>query len=247
VKRLGALGVAVVVVVGSAGAALAAWTIGSIGASGRGAARTLPTGSAPTATATGTTVTVSFTQVSLGGSPLGSLSGGGYTVKRYSSGGAVQTVSGPCSSTVSGLAAVLSCAETNAAGGTWYYRVTPVLSGWRGTESSASPGVTVDATPPIVTVTAFAGATAGKNTKVAASGTGTIGDGSVKVYVCQSTPCSAATAVNAGDPYAAVTLAGTLWTYTSPNLGSRTYYLVAQQTDAAGNTGTSNTAGPVTR
>jgi hypothetical protein len=100
VKQLSAVGVAVVVVVCSAGAALAAWTIGSIGATGRGAARSLPTGSAPTATASGTTVTVSFTQVTLGGSVLGSLSGGGYTVKRYSSGGAVQTV---CCSLVSSV------------------------------------------------------------------------------------------------------------------------------------------------
>ena len=36
-------------------------------------------------------------------------------------------------------------------------------------------------------------------------------------------------------------------TNTSPNLGSGSHYAVARQTDAAGNTGTSKTAGPVTR
>jgi hypothetical protein len=246
VKRLAVLAAAGTVVL-TGGVALAAWTIGSIGASGRGAARTLPPGPAPTITATGSTVTVSFSQVTVGISQLGALTGGGYTVKRYSPGGAAQTTSGSCSSTVSGPGSTLSCTEINVPEGTWTYRVTPVLSGWKGGESSGT--VTVDTTPPVVTVTLFAPAGGGGNTKVTAAGTGTIADGKVKVYVCRSTPCSSAIAVNGADPAATtgLTLAGTGWTYTSSNLGSGTYYLVAQQTDAAGNTGTSTTAGPVTR
>jgi len=244
VKRLAVLAVAATVVL-TGGVALAAWTIGSIGASGRGAARTLPSAPAPTLTASGSTVTVSFSQVTVGASPLGSLTGGGYTVKRYSSGGAAQTMSGSCSSTVSGAGSPLSCTATGVPEGTWTYQITPVLSGWKGGESSGT--ITVDTTPPVVTVTLFTAATGGKNTKVTATGTGTIGDGNVKVYVCRSTPCSSTIAVNGSDPAATITLVGSAWTYTSQNLGSGTYYLVAQQTDAAGNTGTSNTAGPVTR
>ena len=126
--------------------------------------------------------------------------------------------------------------------------MTPVLSGWRGTEEgNSTAGVTVDATPPVVTVTVFTGRHRQSRTpRWRLPATGTIGDGSVKVYVCQSTPCSATNAVNAGDPNATVTLVGTAWTYTSSNLGSGTYYLVAKQTDAAGKP-TANTAGPVTR
>jgi len=243
VKRLAVLAVAGTVVL-TGGVALAAWTIGSIGASGRGAARTLPPGPAATVTASGSTVTVSFTQVTVGVSPLGALTGGGYTVKRYSSGGTAQTTGGSCSSTVSGPGSTLSCSETNVPDGTWTYRVTPVLSGWKGGESSRT--ITVDTTPPVVTVTLFAAAS-GHNTKITAAGTGTIGDGNVKVYVCHSTPCSSPNAVNGSDAAATITLVGATWTYTSPNLSSGTYYLVAQQTDAAGNTGTSNTAGPVVR
>ncbi|HKN40852.1 MAG TPA: Ig-like domain-containing protein [Acidimicrobiia bacterium] len=145
-KRLTVLVVVVVAVVVSAGAALAAWTIGSIGASGRGAARTLPTGPTPTATAGGSTVTVSFTQVSLGASVLGSLTGGGYAVKRYSSGGAAQTVGAACNATISGSAATLSCAESSVPAGTWSYKVTPVLSGWTGIEGTAGT-VTAAASP----------------------------------------------------------------------------------------------------
>jgi len=147
VRRLTVPVVVAVAVSVSAGAALAAWTIGSIGASGRGAARTLPTGPTPTGTQSGSTVTVSFTQVSLGATLVGSLAGGGYTVKRYSSGGAAQTVGSACNTTISGSAATLSCAETNVAVGTWSYTVTPILSGWAGVEGMAGT-VTVVAAPP---------------------------------------------------------------------------------------------------
>ena len=248
-KRLSAVTVAVVAVVGTAGAALAAWTIGSLGASGRSTARTLPVGPTPTATASGSTVTVSFSQVSVGGSVLGSLAGGGYTVKRYNGAGAAQTMNAACNTTLSGSGATLSCAEAGVSSGTWSYRVTPRLSGWTGVEGVASSAVTVspDTTPPVVTVTLFGAAGGSGNTKVTATGTGTLGDGPVKVFVCRATPCSAGNAVNGSDANATITLVGAVWTYTSPNLGAGTYYLAAQQTDAAGNTGTSSTAGPVTR
>ena len=339
-KRLVSVPIAVATVVVTAGAALAAWTIGSTGATGRGAARTLPTGPTPTATQSGSAVTVSFTQVSLGSSLLGALSGGGYSVKRYSSGGVLQAVGSACNATISGSAAVLSCAEANVGLGTWSYKVTPILSGWRGTEGTAgtvtviaapaapstpvltaasdtgssstdgitkvttptvtgtaqagsavtiydgttavgtgtattggtysvatavlgqgshtltakaanaggtSPAsgtlsVTIDTTAPVVTVTALG--SGGSTSRVTASGAGSGTDGKVTLYLCHSTPCTAANAVYQNAAISVVSLA---WTDTSGNIGTGTYYAVAQQTDTAGNTGTSAPYGPFVR
>jgi hypothetical protein len=84
----------------------------------------------------------------------------------------------------------------------------------------------------------------GSTSKVTASGTGTTGDGKVTLYLCHSTPCTAA---NAAYNNAAVSLVGTAWTDTSGNIGTGTYYAAAQQTDTAGNTGTSATYGPFVR
>jgi len=340
VRRLAVLPIVGVAVVATAGAALAAWTIGSNGATGGGAARTLPAGPAPVATAAGSTVTVSFAQVSLGSSRLGLLSGGGYTVRRYSSGGVAQTVGSACNATISGSGSVLSCAEAGVPLGTWSYTVTPVLSAWIGAEGAAgtvtvvasppapstpalaaasdsgssstdrvtnvttptvtgtaqaastvtiydgaaavgsgtatgagtysvttsvlaggphsltataantggsSPAskaltVTVDTTAPAVTVTALH--SGGGSSKVAAGGTGSATDGTVTLYLCHSTPCSAANAV---DQHANIGVVSLNWTYTTGNIGSGTYYATAQQTDTAGNTGTSDTYGPFSR
>jgi len=340
VRRLAILPVVGAAVVVTAGAALAAWTIGSNGATGRGAARTLPAGLPPAATAAGSTVTVSFAQVSLGSSLLGSLSGGGYTVRRYSSGGVAQTVGSACNATISGPASVLSCAEAGVPLGTWSYTVTPVLSAWIGAEGAAgtvtvvappaapstpaltaasdtgssstdrvtkittptvtgtaqaastvtiydgvaavgsgtatgagtysittsvladgshnltaraantggsSPPsgaltVTVDTIAPVVTVTALQ--SGGGTSRVTADGTGSATDGMVTLYLCHSTPCSAANAVYQN---AAISVVNLNWTKTTGNIGSGTYDAVAEQTDTAGNTGTSNTYGPFSR
>ncbi|HZQ77991.1 MAG TPA: Ig-like domain-containing protein [Acidimicrobiia bacterium] len=150
-KRIAALAVVGIVTL-SAGAALAAWTVGSSG-TGSSRARSLPAGPTPTATAAlgSTTVTVSFPQVSLNGSVLGSLSGGGYTVRRYDSGGSAQTIGSACNTTLSGSAATLSCAEANVGNGTWSYKVTPVLAGWKGAEGAAGT-VTISVVPSIPSV-----------------------------------------------------------------------------------------------
>ena len=65
--------------------------------------------------------------------------------------------------------------------------------------------------------------------------------------MCRSAARTPASAVNTDDPDASVPVLAGVWTYRSPNLGAGSYYVVAQQTDASGNTGTSNTAGPVIR
>jgi hypothetical protein len=62
-----------------------------------------------------------------------------YVVKRYDTGGNVQTIGSACSGTVSAL----TCTESAVPGGTWKYTVTPVLSNWIGTEGPQSGSVAV--------------------------------------------------------------------------------------------------------
>src|SRR6185312_15349601 len=97
-------------------------------------AATMPAGSAPTVSATGHSVTVSWT----GGTLLGQ-SVTGYTVKRYNASGVAQTVGSGCSGTIT----TLSCTESSVPAGTWTYTVAPLLYGWVGSESSASSAVTI--------------------------------------------------------------------------------------------------------
>lgn len=103
-------------------------------------------GSKPSASIKGADITVSWAAGSTtGGRPVT-----GYTVTRYdaASNGAKTQATGACGGTVT----VLSCAERNVPGGTWYYTVTPAISLWEGPESPRSDGVTADSTPPVASV-----------------------------------------------------------------------------------------------
>ena len=84
----------------------------------------------------------------------------------------------------------------------------------------------------------------GSTSKITASGTGSATDGKVTLYLCHSTPCTAA---NAAYTNTAITVASAAWTDTTGNIGTGTYYATVQQTDTAGNTGTSATYGPFVR
>src|SRR5437667_210241 len=76
----------------AAGIAWAAWSAHSApGTAASAKAPTMPAGPMPTVNVSGANVAVSFSQTSLGSSQVGSLSGGGYLVKRYTSGGTAQT------------------------------------------------------------------------------------------------------------------------------------------------------------
>jgi hypothetical protein len=103
-------------------------------------------GSKPSASVTGADISVSWA--------AGPTSGGravtGYTVARYdaATGGSKTPATGACSGTVT----VLSCADQNVPGGTWYYTVTPTIALWNGAESPRSDGVTTDSTPPVASV-----------------------------------------------------------------------------------------------
>ncbi|HWH11110.1 MAG TPA: chitobiase/beta-hexosaminidase C-terminal domain-containing protein [Solirubrobacteraceae bacterium] len=64
----------------------------------------------------------------------------GYLVKRYISGGALQTTLAGCSGTITAT----TCTESDVPAGVWQYTVTPVIgTNWQGVESLESGGVTV--------------------------------------------------------------------------------------------------------
>ncbi|MGH9042584.1 MAG: hypothetical protein ACRDZ3_20410 [Acidimicrobiia bacterium] len=137
----------------------AAWIIRSAaGSSASARAQGVPAGQTPSASATGSSVTVSVPQVSLGTTRLGALSDGGYVVKRYATNGVAQTVGGSCATIVKGVGATLSCVDTGVGDGAWTYRVTPALGTWRGVESPSSPQVPVDGTGPSLASITLAGA-----------------------------------------------------------------------------------------
>lgn len=114
--------------------------------SGTGSATvdTLLGGPQPTASVSGQTVTVQWTQNAFRGSPLGTYSGGGYIIKRYpAAGGAAVTPNATCDTTISGATTTLSCQEASTPLGSWQYAITPVLKSWTGAESAKSSTVAV--------------------------------------------------------------------------------------------------------
>ncbi|MBJ7457748.1 MAG: hypothetical protein JHD02_01030 [Thermoleophilaceae bacterium] len=122
--------------------ASAYWTNGGFGTASAFTS-TMPGGVTPTVSATGTTVTVDISQVSVSGQLVGAL-GGGYVVKRYpAAGGAAVTPGGTCGATVTGGGATLSCTETGTPPGDWRYTVSPTLYQWTSAESATSSMVVI--------------------------------------------------------------------------------------------------------
>jgi hypothetical protein len=160
-----------------------AYFIGTL-ASGSNAsttAGTLPQASTPTAVASGSSVTVSWTQNTVGGQSLGSYAGGSYTVQRYAStGGSAITPGSACNSSVSGASTTLTCTETSVPPGIWYYKITPVLNSWTGPQSAQSSTVTVGASSDTVTASANPDPLGGSVTyKATVSGAGATPTGTV--------------------------------------------------------------------
>jgi hypothetical protein len=131
--RLLAAGLAVLVVLGAPGASRAAWSQPGVGVQSA-KALSMPSGSTPTASVSNRSVTVSWAQRTVGGSPVA-----GYVVKRYDGSGTAQTVGSGCSGTI----AALTCTETGVPGGSWRYTVAPKQNNWTGSESSQSSAVSV--------------------------------------------------------------------------------------------------------
>jgi trimeric autotransporter adhesin len=123
------------------------------GSSGGAVAASLPRGSTPEVSLSGTSVTVSWAQSSVGGQRLGAYAGGGYTLKRYpASGGSGVTPGASCDTTIGGASEKLSCTESNIPPGSWRYTVTPVLNNWVGSESAQSAAVTIVGPPAKIAV-----------------------------------------------------------------------------------------------
>ena len=114
---------------------------------------TIPPAASPTATVSGRDVTVSW--------PTTTLSSGmpaeAYTVRRYDTSNAEQTVLTDCIAPTS-----TSCVENDVPAGTWVYTVQARTASWTGAESPASAAVTVaastfvlDSTAPITSLPAI--------------------------------------------------------------------------------------------
>jgi hypothetical protein len=132
-RRL-ATALALLTVLGAADASRAAWQ--SPGTGGQSArAVTLGSGNQPAGSVTGRSVALSWSATTLpGGSPVA-----GYTVRRYSTGGVLQSTASGCSGTVAGT----SCTEPSVPPGVWRYTVQPRQGNWTGTESPQSTGITI--------------------------------------------------------------------------------------------------------
>jgi hypothetical protein len=132
-----AIAVALTFVAATAWAYLSAGSVP--GGSGAAAASSVNQGATPTASVTGSTVTVSWTATTLANGQAVS----GYLVKRYDAGTlASQTILSACTGTI----AATSCVESGVPNGSWKYTVTPVLAtNWQGPESAKSATVVVNA------------------------------------------------------------------------------------------------------
>lgn len=129
--------------VGTVNNAGAFWSSTGTGG-GTASTATLPGGLTPSGSVSGSTVTVSFNQVSIAGIYVGSMSGGGYEILRYSvTDGLSSTPNGTCAVPVTGSTASLTCSDTSVPPGFWRYTVEPVLGSWTSTESPQSTTVTV--------------------------------------------------------------------------------------------------------
>jgi hypothetical protein len=114
--------------------AFAAWSAGGSGA-GKALALTMPSGATPTASAAGSSVTVSWPAAKF----ANGTSVAGYVITRYNTSGVAQTIGSGCS----GVVTTLTCTELSVPSGTWTYTDTPVQSNWRGSASAMSNSVQV--------------------------------------------------------------------------------------------------------
>lgn len=119
---------------GAADASRAAWqSPGTGGQSVR--AITLGSGNQPAGSVTGRSVALGWSATTLpGGSPVT-----GYTVRRYSLAGVLQSIASGCSGTVSAT----SCTEPSVPPGVWRYTVQPRQGNWIGSEGPQSTSVTI--------------------------------------------------------------------------------------------------------
>ena len=140
------------------------WRAGGAGV-GSGIVATMPAGNQPSATVSAQSVTVTWTQSTIQGNRIGSVSGGGYTLRRYAQGsGTGATPNASCATTISGSTATLQCVEAGVPYGSWQYTVKPVLDTFTGDEGTKSATVVVAPAAPSLTTVAAQNPTAGQTT-----------------------------------------------------------------------------------
>ena len=140
--RVVAIVVAVLTFVLAGSAAWAFWTaMTTPGSGGAAAATSVNAGATPAASASGTSVTVSWSASTLATGQAVS----GYRIARYNANTLVaQTVLSNCSGVITGT----TCTENSVPAGSWKYAVTPVFAtNWQGAESAKSSTVTVNVAP----------------------------------------------------------------------------------------------------
>src|SRR5919201_6025287 len=146
------------------GVALAVWSY-TANTQAYGKAVTMPAGATPAVSASGASVTVSWSQGTFpSGSPVD-----GYVVKRYdATTNLLQPIGPGCSGTIPGLA----CTENNVPAGSWKYSVTPTQSSWTGSESSKSATVTILPAPTVSSVSPSSRGQGASDQSLTITGTG---------------------------------------------------------------------------
>jgi hypothetical protein len=113
---------------------------------GAAAATTVNAGPTPTASVSGTSVTVSWSATTLANGTAVS----GYVLRRYD---ATTLTEQPVQASCAGTVTATTCTETSVPDGSWRYTVTPVIgTNWQGAESGKSTAVLVDTTAPTSTL-----------------------------------------------------------------------------------------------
>jgi IPT/TIG domain len=137
VRRALAALLTTVAFLGCAGIAVGYFTATTVtGGSGAAIAATVGQGAMPTTNQVSQSVTVSWTASTLSNGHAVD----GYQVKRYDTGGNLQTIGPGCAGTISAL----NCTEAAVPAGQWRYTVTPVFAtNWLGQESPRSATVTI--------------------------------------------------------------------------------------------------------
>ncbi len=132
---MAALGVSAVLAIGASSPSTATWLTTGAG-TGAGAATAMPTGTAPAGSASGATVSLSWTAAELGNG----VAVAGYIVTRTNAAtGGPGTVGGTCA----GIVTTTSCTDTSVPAGPWIYTDTPVQLSWTGGVSPTSATITV--------------------------------------------------------------------------------------------------------
>lgn len=178
--------------------------------SGVAAVGSLLAPSAPSASASGSSVTLGWTASARADGALVTR----YTVQRYDAQGAAQTVAGGCAGTLTGT----TCTETGVPDGTWRYAVTPVLAAWTGPPSPRSSALLVDSTAPALALPVSTAVTGGSFS----SGTTVWFRGAAAGSLTLSSAVTDAGSGPAGAQTSALTGTTTGWTHTPARISTPT-------------------------